>query len=283
MHHKYLAQWVAISVAIILVASNAVGAKPSGKNDWRPLFNGKDLSGWHVILTPDKKGIDPERVFQVHEGVIHVYRDVPQGAKVPIGYLASDDSYSWYHLRLEFRWIGKRFGHRITMPRDAGVLYHAGAEKKVWPRSIECQIQEGDVGDCFTVNGTQVQTTVDPEVLKTGLRRYLPAEDGGVDGVWGGPSVSRIVKSATHEVDGWNTVEVIVRGDEEAIHRINGHEVFRARNLQHLDADELSWVPLKFGHLLLQAEYAEVQYRNLQIKPIEGGPLQVSKTAPSSK
>ena len=208
------------------------------------LFNGKDLSGWHVVLTPDLKGIDPDKVFQVHDGVIHAYRDVPQGAKVPIGYLASDDNYSWYHLKLEYRWVGKRFAPRVDRPRDAGVLYHAGAEQKVWPRCIECQIQEGDVGDCFTVNGVQVESTFDPQRLKSGVHQVFAREDGGVIGVWGGPRISRIVKSSTHEVDGWNTVEVIVRGDEEAIHKINGHEVFRAKKLQQLDSDQKSWIPL---------------------------------------
>jgi putative membrane-bound dehydrogenase-like protein len=257
------------------------GAEPAGTgtsktNDgWISLFNGQDLSGWHLVLTPDKKGVDPEKVFQVHGGVIHVYRDVPQGAAVPIGYIVSDDAYSSYHLKLQFRWVGKRFAPRVARPRDAGVLYHASPEQKVWPRSIECQIQEGDVGDCYTVNGVQVETTCDPVRLKSGEHRYMSADNGGVADVWGGPRIARIVKSSTHENDGWNTVEVIVRGDEETIHRVNGRDVFRATKLRQLDPSGKNWIPLNSGRILLQAEYAEVEYRDVQIKPLEGKPFRI--------
>jgi hypothetical protein len=283
MHSKQFAQMTAVSIALILIASNASGAESSSSNDWRPLFNGKNLRGWHVVLADEDKGIAPEKTFQVHDGLIHVYQDVPHGAEVPFGYLATDGNYSWYHLKLEYRWGAKRFASRTERPRDAGILYHASAEKRVWPRSVECQVQEGDTGDCFTVHGTQVQTTVDPVKLKSGVRHYLSAKDGGVDDVLGGPSIARIVKSATRERDDWNTVEVIVRGAEEVIYRVNGYEVFRAKNLKQLNTDEKTWIPLSSGLVLLQAEFAEVQYRNINIKPIEGGPLQVSESAPPPK
>ena len=243
------------------------------------MFNGKDLSGWQVVLTPDVKGVDSTKVFQVHDGLIHAYQDVPQGAKVPLGFIATDDNYSWYHLKLEYRWVGKRFAPRVDRVRDAGALYHAGAENKVWPRCIECQIQEGDVGDCFIVNGAQLESTVDPRLLKSDVRKYLPAKDGGVVDVSGGPSIYRIIKSSTHELDDWNTVEVIVRGDEEAVHIVNGHEVFRAKKLKQFDSDTQTWIPLTSGRILLQAEFAEVLYRNVQIKPLEGGPFRVANQA----
>jgi hypothetical protein len=278
---RFASIYVVMLIAANIIVSRTSAAekssapKPTQNDDWQPLFNGKDLTGWHVVLTPDKKGIDPEKVFQVHDGVIHTYQDVPQGAAVPIGYIASDDSYSSFDLKLEYRWAGKRFQPRVDRPRDAGVLYHATSEEKVWPRCVECQIQEKDVGDCYTVNGVQLESTFDPRLLKSDVHRYLPASEGGIVEVWGGPKIVRTVKSSTHENDGWNTVEVIVRGDEEVVHKINGHEVFRAKKLQQLGVDQKSWIPLASGHLLLQGEYAEILYRNVQIKPIEGRPFRV--------
>lgn len=270
-------------VSTICVAAFAVAAEgqPNKKatpvvDSWQPLFNGKDLTGWHVVLTSDLKGIDPEKVFQVHDGVIHTYQDVPEGAKVPIGYLASDNSYSWYQFKVEYRWVGKRFAPRVARPRDAGVLYHAAADKVVWPRSVECQIQENDVGDCFTVKGVQLKSTFDPAAMKSGVYKYVPAKDGGVAGTWGGPGISRIAKGSMHEVEGWNTVEIIVRGDEEVVYKVNDHEVFHATSIQQLEDDQKTWRPLKSGHLLLQCEFSEVMYRNAQIKPVEGGPFRVS-------
>jgi hypothetical protein len=287
MLSRFIAAPIALFIAGALTAVPIGAAESSSAADaaqtggWRPLFNGKDLSGWQVVLTPDLKGIQPDSVFQVRDGVIHAYRDVPQGAKVPIGYLASDYSYSWYHFRLEYRWGEKKFAPRVARPRDAGILYHAGPENKVWPRSIECQIQEGDVGDCFLVRGAQVETTVDPRRLKSDEHHYLPAGEGGVAEVRGGPNILRIVKSSTHEIDGWNTVEVILRGAEEVIHKTNGHEVFRAKNLKQLGSDGKTWSPLNAGRILLQGEYAEVLYRNIEIKPVAGGPFRVAEVAKS--
>jgi hypothetical protein len=290
-----------ITATIAIVSANA--AKPgiapelAQHADWQPLFNGKDLSGWHVVLSAKHRGVDPDKVFQVHDGVIHVYQDVPQGAPVPVGFLASDDRYSWYELKLEFRWIGKRFAPRVARPRDAGALYHASDEQKVWPRCFELQIQEGDVGDCYLVNGIQVTSTVDPTKLRSDVHQFLPAAEGGVSEVRGGPNNPRIVKSSTHEVEGWNTVNVIVRGGDEVIHKINGDEVFHATNLKQLasdpsgvtsaanmqpDASQRKWIPLTSGRVLLQAEYAELQYRNVQIRPLPGGPFKADDPAPAT-
>jgi hypothetical protein len=273
--HQFIVLAVFLSAALLAFSTAAVAAESDAGGEWKSLFNGKDLSGWQVVLAPDLKGIDPTRVFEVYNGVIHTYREVPAGSKVPIGYIGSDDDYSWYHLKLEFRWGEKRFAPRVDRPRDAGILYHARREKAVWPRSIECQIQEGDVGDCWLVKGAQVASTFDPERLKSGVRHFLPAKAGGVAGVFGRPATSRIVKSDTHEVDGWNTVEVILRGDEEVTHIVNGHEVFHAENLRQLAADGENWLPLKSGRIVLQAEFAEVMYRNIRIRPIEGGPFRM--------
>jgi hypothetical protein len=153
----------------------------------------------------------------------------------------------------------------------------------VWPRSIECQIQEGDVGDCFLVGGTQVTTTLDPARLKVDQFQYLPADKGGVTTVRGGPGIMRIVKGSTHENDGWNTVEVIIRGDEDVVHIVNGHEVFRATKLRQLDADGKTWIPISSGHIELQCEFAEVQYRNVRIKPLEGRPFRVATESPRAE
>src|SRR5689334_21783984 len=95
MNHKFASlRALFVAASMIIISANTAassGAEPASDGGWISLFKGKDLSGWHVVLTSDKKGVDPDKVFQVHDNVIHTYQDVPQGAKVPIGYLASDD------------------------------------------------------------------------------------------------------------------------------------------------------------------------------------------------
>jgi hypothetical protein len=181
-------------------------------------------------------------------------------------------------LRLEYKWGDKRFPPRDQQRRDAGLLYHVVGADVVWPRCVECQIQERDVGDCFTVRGTQVATHVaivdieTPSGLKKLPRYTLPGRGGVLKTVGEGP-IARIVKSSTHERKGWNTVEVIVRGSEGVSHVVNGHTVFAASDLRQLNSEGKSWDPLTHGRIALQAEYAEVYYRNIEVRPIPDGPL----------
>src|SRR2546428_4838684 len=66
---------------------------------WQPLFNGRSLDGWYVWLK-GKKNQDPDRLVQIHDGVIHMYKDAPAGSPQPNGYIATEKEYSNYHLRL---------------------------------------------------------------------------------------------------------------------------------------------------------------------------------------
>ena len=70
-------------------------------------------------------------------------------------------------------------------------------------------------------------------------------------------------------LDGWNRVEVIVRGTDSAIHIVNGKVVNRATDLRELDETGTKWIPLTKGRILLQAEGAEVLYRNIEIKQLD--------------
>jgi hypothetical protein len=253
-------------------------AGSSSHADWIRLFDGKSLDGWYAFLRRHPTNEDPTKVFQVHDGVIHVYRDQTESDDVTFGCLATDSQYANYHLRLEYKWGEKKFRPRAELRRDAGLLYHVVGPDVVWPRSIECQIQENDVGDCFTVRGTQVVTSVETARVETPsgpkmLPRYKPEEEGGKPRKIGEGSIARIVKSSTREHDGWNTVEVIVRGSEGTVHIINGHTVFAANDLRQLDSNKNTWERLTHGRIALQAEFAEVLYRNIEIRPIAEGPL----------
>jgi hypothetical protein len=117
------------------------------------------------------------------------------------------------------------------------------------------------------------------------MSRYKPESDGGKAKSIGDSGIARIVKSSNREHDGWNTVELIVRGNQSVEHIVNGKTVFRATNLQRLekplsaspakpaDKAEQKWIPLTQGRIALQCEYAEVFYRNIEIRAIPDGPL----------
>lgn len=55
--------------------------------------------------------------------------------------------------------------------------------------------------------------------------------------------------------DKWNQCEIIVMGDEYAIHKLNGDIVNMCTNLSHGE-----------GNFGFQSETAEIYYRNIQLK-----------------
>src|SRR5437764_866892 len=79
-----------------------------------------------------------------------------------------------------------------------------------------------------------------------------------VQGVSG--DIRRVIRNPMNEHEGWNTVEVIVRGDG-ATYIVNGKVNNRATKIEQI-ADN-AWVPLDKGKIALQLEYAEVYYRNV--------------------
>ncbi len=248
---------------------------PQEKGGWTPLFNGKNLSDVMTILGKKNPTKDPDKLIQVHDGVFHILKDAPAGKKVPYGYFGTKQDYSHYHLRLEYKWGKKKFAPRNNVVRDAGILYHMFGKLNVWPRCIECQIQERDTGDLQTVFGTRVLTTV---VRKARIPKFMEVSDGGIPLTQGTEQGFRIVrKSKMVEKEGWNTVELIVRGSESVIHIVNGVVVNRAKNLMKFNNTTKKWEPLSKGKILFQVEGAEVLYRNIEIKLLD------RKAAPAKK
>ena len=213
-----------------------------------------------------------------------MYKDAEDKSKQPHGYIVTEKEYSNYHLRFQYKWGKKKFGDKVDAKRDCGLLYHVIGKDGVWPKSVECQVQEGDTGDIFTVF-TRVTTTVDPKstnlvsevgtnsttgVVKTNQMSKPIFKDtaaGGVpyvQGVSGG--IRRVMKNPENEKNGWNTVEVIVRGDSST-HIVNGKVNNKILRLEHMVDNQ--WVPLTKGKILLQQEGAEVFYRNIEIKMLD--------------
>ena len=255
-----------MSRAFLLVACVSITAGASAADaSWKPLFNGKNLDGWTVHYaskTPDGAP-PPASLFAVENGTIHAYPTKSAGSQQPNAYLQSSADYKDYVLSLEYRWGEKKFAPRNEHVRDAGLIYHVHRERAGdWPAGAEAQIQEGDTGDSWAVS-SQLTSFVDP---KTGL--YALPEDGGVRTTVGHDGkFERTRHSRVNEYPGWNTLEVIVRGDR-ATHIVNGVTNMRVYDIRGWDAASGSWVKVDHGRIALQAESAEVFYRNIRMRPL---------------
>jgi hypothetical protein len=247
---------------MLLVGTAAAADAASG---WKPLFNGKNLKGWsvHYASKTTANAPAPATLFAVENGTIHAYPSQAAGSEQPNAYIETDASYKNYVISLEYRWGDKKFAPRMDLVRDAGLIYHVHRERPSdWPAGSEAQIQEGDVGDSWAVS-SRLSSFVNP---KTG--HYAPPEDGGVRVTVGHDGkFERTRHNRVNEYPGWNTLEVIVRGDR-ATHVVNGVTNMRVYDIRGWDAASNSWVKVEEGRIALQAESAEVFYRNIRIRPL---------------
>ena len=230
-----------------------------GDERYGPLFNGNNLTGWTIVSDP-KKPPSPQSLFTVSDGAIHTYAEAKTGSAQPFGGLITRKSYSRYVLSLDYKWGERKFAPRDEFVRDAGVVFHMHGPDVIWPSGVECQIQEGDTGDLWAIN-TRVTSTVQPTI-----RNYEPAPGGKPETRGTGPQAfARFHRAYCHETPGWNHVELTVDGDH-AVFRVNGQIVNEAIDMKQWNAATKSWKALTEGRILLQAEGAEISYRNIILK-----------------
>lgn len=224
-----------------------------------------------------KSPTDNDAVFRFTEsGDLHILGNKNRGQHEPFGYISTEDAYRNYHLSLEYRWGKERFIPRSRVKRDSGLLYHMVGPDVVWTTDVETQIQEGDTGDFYFLGEP-------PDIAPGALRSSggtVAVDPGGEFYKAGGELVDTdqsLTKS--HTVDSltdWNRVEVIVDRDNVTV-IVNGEVVNRATNLRRSEAGIV--IPLKEGKIALQAEGAEIYYRDVEIKPLHAvgglGPFRV--------
>src|ERR1700720_2114426 len=220
---------IMLVVCLLNIPSWAAVGSQAEDDGWVSLFNGKDFTGWYTYLDSSGKNKDPKGVFKVENGMIHIL-DVPlSDGKTPDGksdngYLATTQDFSNVRIHAEYKWGIKR---ATEGKRNSGLLYLAVGSDAIYPTSLECQIEETDVGDLWIVNGASVTAFF----IAPSMPMYDDDMQAGTR-VRSAPGDSlRVLKSGDFENrDGWNTVEVIVQGDRST-HLVNGRIVNNARDI----------------------------------------------------
>ncbi len=200
------------------------------------LFNGKDLSGWHVDvpeMDTNKAAINP---FIVRNGLL-----VSLGT--PGGHLITDSVYENYRLQVEYRFAGE--------PGNCGVLVFASTPRalyKMFPKSIEVQMQHGDAGDFWCI----VEDITVPNMEK----------QRGPKGEWGitegkGRRIKNLTDSSEKPVGEWNKMTIECAGNSIKVW-VNGDMVNYGYNCT-----------ASTGNIALQAEGSEVEFRKVEISPLK--------------
>lgn len=260
-------------------ADSAEPPVPAETQSWTVLFDGQSLTGWvaHLGQRGNETSLPLEDIFSVHDGSIHVYRDAPNRTKQFSANLRTTATFSRFHLQVEYRWRDHRFQPRHAAVRDAGILFHLHTDiGAVWPPSVEMQLGGGEpgapyvTGDIWIIGNTRARARAVPDGTAfyhdpTGPVLELGGSHPANEGL---PGASYTSVAATKPHGEWNLAEVIVDGADHATYYLNGKRVNEVRDMRYRD-ETGQWQPLDSGHISLQAEWAELEYRMVRIRELD--------------
>lgn len=262
-------------------------------DDWMDLID-PELSHWELWMgvphetvtglppgTPTSANVTKGTPLGLANDPLEVFSVIEQAGEPVLkitgqiyGGLTTLREFSDYHLRLETKWGEQVWEPRLTRPRDSGLLFHCtgehGAFWNVWMSCIELQIEEGNFGDLYCLEGTSAQVTGKP---RGKAWAYDPAGELKLIGRRPGASTLTSKRSANHErVGQWNQIDLYVLGDR-ACFLINGRLVHALIDTERMQDGVVR--PLTRGKIQIQSEAAEVYYRRIQIRPISAIPATV--------
>ncbi len=200
------------------------------------LFNGKDLSGWHMDVPELDDKPDGVVPFIVRDGLL-----VSLGT--PGGHLITDRPYENYKLELEYRFAGE--------PGNCGVLVHASIPRalyEMFPQSLEVQMQHEHAGDFWCI----VEDVKVPDMVK---RRGPEEKWGIVEGK--NRRVENLTDGSEKPLGEWNNM-IIHCVDREIKVWVNGDMVNHGYDCT-----------ANKGQIAIQAEGSEVEFRKILLTPLK--------------
>ncbi len=240
-----IATVLAIALTLTMAATAQDTAQIPAHGKMRVLFNGKDLKGFDTFLEKHGLNNDPDKVFLVESGVLHI-----SGAEM--GGLVTQKEYENYYLRAAFKWGEKMYEPRVGKARDSGVQYHITGPLVLWPRMMEFQVSEGSTGDIWVIKGTSVvvRGTKYDSAGNTPYIRIPRIGRGELQNVTGFRQPEGEVENPHGE---WNVLELVADHDR-VMQFVNGKLVNEGTNANTTR-----------GKIDFQSEGAEVYFRNMKI------------------
>lgn len=260
---KKILFWTTLFLILLLLGSCQ---QKSEQNDWIPLFNGEDLTGWTPKITGYETGVNYGNTFRVEDGLLKVRYDQYDRFDNRFGHLFYQDELSHYKLRVEYRFVGEQCpGGEGWAYRNSGIMVHGQRPETMtldqdFPTSVEVQLLGSD-----------------SLVERTNLNVCTP----GTNIVMGGELIlDHCISSSSDFFFGeeWVTAELEVRGNEVLYHLVNGDTVLQY-NQPQLDERDATY-PLLFdlnggdkmlhkGTISLQSESHPIDFRKVELMILE--------------
>lgn len=184
-----------------------------------------ELAGWKAFSEDPK--VPVRDVWRLDAHGVLVCRGTPKG------YLATEKSYADFTLRLKWRWPPRQ-------PGKGGVLLRMTGPDKIWPKSLEAQLNAGEVGDFWGLDGYALSGPAER------LKNVQHPQFG---------QLTNLKKTADLErpAGEWNDYQIVADGGTVTL-TLNGRQVNRAANCA-----------AAAGKILLTAEGTEIQFRDLEL------------------
>lgn len=245
--------------------ASAVQNDPN-EEEWISLFNGENLDGWIPKITGYELNDNFGNTFRVENGLLKVRYDAYDNFERRFGHMFYDESFSYYRLRVEYRFVGEQVpGGPDWAFRNSGIMIHSPPPDTMtveqdFPISIEVQLLGGpETGERTTANLCTPGTNV--------------VMDGGL-------VTQHCVNSTsqTYRGDQWVTAEVIALGSEKITHLVNGEEVLSYEQPQigggqvnnYDESVKEDGKVLESGYLSLQSESHPLDFRKVELLPLIG-------------
>ena len=233
------------------------------EEQWRQLFNGKDLEGWTPKIRFCEVGENYKDTFRVEDGVLKVCYDQYDEFGAHFGHLFFNEEFSSYRLRVEYRVVGEQIkGGAGWALKNSGIMIHGQpadtmAIDQNFPVSIEVQLLGGTgKGERPTCNLCTPGTNV---VMDGELQTWHCKNS----------------TSPTFPNDEWVTAEVEVHGSGKIKHFINGELVMEYEQPQYDPRDETAKqfveqregksLLIDHGTISLQSESHPYEFRKVEI------------------
>ena len=186
-----------------------------------------NLSGWSCYLeNPDAKQQD---TWKIENSIL-----ICSGTE--LGYLYTTDSYSDFTMTLDWRWPDEKSAGK------GGVLIDTTGEHKIWPKSLEAQINANSAGDFWALDGYEL--TGPPEQTNS-----ISHEQYGEL-----VNISKVV-SAENPSGQWNSYKIIAKGTTVTL-MINDQLVNKATRTN-----------TSGGKICITSEGTGIEFRNIKITP----------------
>ncbi|WP_031530819.1 3-keto-disaccharide hydrolase [Dyadobacter crusticola] len=256
---------VQLTMLFSLIWLSVSAQKNADKQEWKQLFNGKNLDGWDIKIRGYELNDNYNNTFRVEDGKMVVRYDKYDDFKQKYGHIFYKGDFSYYRISVEYRFVGEQAPKGEGWAwRNSGIMVHGQpaatmGKDQDFPASIEVQLLGGN------------------DKVRTTCNLCTP----GTNVVMDGKLITQHCinsKSKTYNGDQWVKAEVLVLGDSLIQHFANGEMVLEYNKPQlgggNVSGNDPSLMIagklLDHGSISLQSESHPVEFRKVEILDLKG-------------